>query len=150
MPDTFSPGIRSRIMANVHGTDTGPERVVRSYLHRCGLRFRKHAADLPGRPDVVFTRARVVVFVHGCFWHQHRGCSRGTIPVTRRDYWHAKLRGNAKRDRRTVRALRSAGWAVHVLWECQLRTGARLARLAAAIIERSRLGAKVGGEEART
>jgi DNA mismatch endonuclease (patch repair protein) len=92
---------------------------VRRAAHALGLRYRLHRRDLPGSPDLVFARFGTVVFVHGCFWHRHTGCRRATMPKTRRDFWQAKFDANVKRDRRTVAALESAGWAVVVIWECQ-------------------------------
>jgi DNA mismatch endonuclease (patch repair protein) len=106
-------------MAAICGKDTVPERVVRSIAHRLGFRFRLHAADLPGKPDLVFRRHRVVLFVHGCYWHMH-ACKRGrSAPVTNAAFWRAKRIGNRRRDRRTIASLRRAGWRVLVVWECQ-------------------------------
>ena len=106
-------------MSRIKGKDTGPEKIVRSLLHRMGYRFRLHGKTLPGRPDIVLSRHRAVVFVHGCFWHRHRGCKDATMPKTRRAWWRAKLEGNAARDRRNQAALRRTGWRVLTVWECQ-------------------------------
>lgn len=120
MPDTFTPAERSRIMAAVKSRDTTPEMVVRRLVHGLGYRYRLHARDLPGTPDLVLPRHRKIINVCGCFWHLH-GCPRCRIPSSRRDYWVAKLERNAARDRRVNRVLRRAGWSVLVVWECQTR-----------------------------
>jgi DNA mismatch endonuclease (patch repair protein) len=118
MADTFSKTERSRIMAAVKSHDTTPEMVVRRLVHRLGFRYRLHAGNLAGKPDLVFPRLRKVIFVHGCFWHMH-GCGRCRIPADHRPYWIAKLERNARRDRRNRRALRKEGWNLLVIWECQ-------------------------------
>ena len=121
MADVFTKAKRSRIMRAVASKDTTPEMQVRRAVHAMGYRYRLHVADLPGKPDLVFPRLRKVIFVHGCFWHQHR-CRRGRrIPKSRRDYWEAKLARNVARDRSHRRKLRRDGWGVLVVWECQLK-----------------------------
>ena len=123
MPDTFSKGERSRIMAAVKSKNTTPEMLVRRLVHSFGYRFRLHVRSLPGTPDMVFPRFRKIINVNGCFWHMH-SCPRCRVPSSRRDYWTAKMRRNAARDKRTQRQLRHSGWHVMVIWECQInRTG---------------------------
>ncbi len=117
--DKITKAARSRNMAAVRSTDTKPELEVRSKIHREGFRFRLHVRDLPGRPDLVFRSFRIVVFVHGCFWHGHY-CPRGKMPQTRREFWEKKLESNKLRDQRNIESLESMGWDVFVLWECQL------------------------------
>ena len=107
-------------MSKVRGKDTKPEMAVRSYLHRRGLRYRLHDRSLPGKPDLVFKSRRVVVFVHGCFWHGHTGCSKARIPKTREEFWRSKIETNAARDRRSIRRLRARGWRVLVVWQCRI------------------------------
>ncbi len=121
MTDHLSRDERSRNMSRVKGRDTKPERLVRSVLHRMGFRFSLHRKDLPGRPDIVLTRHRKLVFVHGCFWHRHARCSRATIPSTNIDFWQKKLSGNTDRDVSVRRRLRVMGWKVLVVWQCQTR-----------------------------
>ncbi len=121
MTDVFSRKERSRIMSLVRNRDTQPERVVRSILHKLGYRFRLHRSDLPGCPDIVLPSRRKVVFVHGCFWHLHKGCRRSTLPATRAEFWRAKLSRNVERDRKHSRSLRSLGWRALVVWECELK-----------------------------
>src|ERR1700752_916053 len=118
--DTRSHEQRSHIMRSVHSRHTGPELLVRSALHSLGLRFRLHKNDLPGRPDVVLTRHRVAVFVHGCFWHGH-GCAKGQLPKSRVGFWTAKIQGNQTRDGESVRYLRAAGWRVLTIWQCETK-----------------------------
>jgi DNA mismatch endonuclease (patch repair protein) len=126
MADTLKPHARSALMARVHGRNTTPEIIVRSMLYRLGFRYRLHARELPGRPDIVFRSRRKAIFVHGCFWHQHPGCRKATIPKTRNRYWAKKLQGNVDRDRKTLKQLKISGWDVLVLWECELSDSAWL------------------------
>lgn len=125
--DSFSPTERSEIMGRVRGKDTTPEMAVRSLLHSLGFRYRLHRPDLPGKPDIVLPKYKAVVFVHGCFWHRHAGCSRASTPATRRDYWLPKFQRTIDRDKRNQAELRSAGWNVIVVWECELRDIEQLA-----------------------
>jgi DNA mismatch endonuclease, patch repair protein len=92
---------------------------VRRLIHGMGFRFRLHRKDLPGKPDLVFPRLRKVIFVHGCFWHQHAACREGRIPGSRRDYWAPKLTRNQERDSHNISRLKALGWEVHVIWECE-------------------------------
>jgi DNA mismatch endonuclease (patch repair protein) len=113
---------RRRIMSAIRSKDTKPEKLVRSALHSDGYRFRTNYAQLPGRPDIVFTKRRVAIFVHGCFWHLHEGCDRWHFPRTREEYWTAKLTGNAERDQKNLRRLKCDGWRTVVIWECEPRS----------------------------
>jgi DNA mismatch endonuclease (patch repair protein) len=125
---------RSALMARIRSSDTQPELAVRRMLHAMGLRFRLHRKDLPGRPDLVLARHRLIILVHGCFWHQHVGCRLASDPKSRRQYWAPKLAGNVERDRRNAELLRAAGWCVETIWECEARKpeilAVRLARIA--------------------
>lgn len=115
-------------MAAIGPKDTTPELAVRRYLHSQGFRYRLHVKELPGRPDIVLPRYRAVVMVHGCFWHHH-GCKNSVWPKTRRAFWRDKIMATVKRDRRTISDLKSLGWRVVVLWECQTRERATLSTL---------------------
>lgn len=106
-------------MSGIRGKDTQPELIVRSFLHRKGLRFRLHAR-LPGKPDLVFPKYRTAVFVHGCFWHRHKGCKFTTTPKTRPEFWEAKFLANIKRDAVAKERLEALGWRVLVVWACQI------------------------------
>ncbi len=110
---------RSSLMARVRDKHSKPELVVRRMAHSLGYRFRLHRKDLPGTPDLVFPKSRKAIFVHGCFWHRHKGCSRTTSPKTRSLYWADKFETNIKRDAIKERNLRALGWDVLVIWECQ-------------------------------
>ncbi len=120
MTDRLDPKRRSHLMRQVQTKNTGPEKAVRSLLHRMGYRFRLHRKDLPGTPDIVFPSRRLAVFVHGCFWHAH-GCSKGKPPKSRPEYWAPKLDANKNRDVRNVTALTTAGWRVETIWQCELK-----------------------------
>lgn len=124
------PEQRSRTMRAVRSRDTKPELVVRRFLHAAGLRYRLYDQRLPGKPDLVFPRRRVALFVHGCFWHQHLGCPAATRPKSHSQYWNTKLDNNAARDARTAAALNDAGWHALVIWECETHDQQRLERLA--------------------
>lgn len=118
--DRVSKEKRSAIMSSVGTKDTLPERIVRSLLHRKGYRFRKNYPGLPGRPDIVFTKKRKVIFIHGCFWHGHN-CKKGRPPKSRKSYWTPKLLANKQRDRRSTRALKREGWEVLTVWGCEIK-----------------------------
>jgi len=122
MVDKISPEERSRVMSKVKGKDTEIERFVRSALHRRGFRFRKNVSDLPGKPDIVLPKYKCVVFINGCFWHQHEGCKRATVPKTRTEFWINKLNRNKERDKLNKDKLESAGWKFLTLWECSFRS----------------------------
>lgn len=108
-------------MSRIRSKDTKPEMVVRRLVHGMGYRYRLHASDLPGRPDLVFRPRRKVIFVHGCFWHRHAGCAADRLPTARREYWLHKLNGNVSRDARTQTALEEMGWRILVIWECETK-----------------------------
>jgi DNA mismatch endonuclease (patch repair protein) len=119
--DKISPEARSENMRRVRGRNTKPELAVRRILHASGYRFRLHRNDLAGRPDIFLPRFKTVVFVHGCFWHGHRGCKRATIPTSRSGFWVDKIDGNRNRDERNVRQLELSGYRVVTVWQCELR-----------------------------
>lgn len=121
-------------MSRIAGKDTGPELVVRKLVHSMGYRYRKHPRSVPGRPDIAFLGRRLAVFVHGCFWHRHR-CALGRLPKSRLDFWQPKLEANRRRDQRTARELRSIGWRSLVIWECELRDHAAVARRIKAFLD---------------
>lgn len=118
--DVVDAATRSRMMAGIRGKDTQPELIVRSFLHRAGLRFRLHA-KLPGKPDLVLPRFRTAVFVHGCFWHRHEGCRYATTPKNNTAFWQEKFAANVRHDARVEQQLKElAHWRVLVIWSCQL------------------------------
>lgn len=120
MVDVFTAAKRSEIMSKIGGKDTVPELRVRRLLHALGYRFRLHRSDLPGKPDIVLPRHRKITFVHGCFWHGHRGCPRAKLPSTNTAFWRSKIGGNVYRDQRTRRKLAALGWEVLIVWQCEL------------------------------
>lgn len=124
--DRLTPDQRSANMARVRGKDTAPELLVRRVAHRLGLRFRLHRSDLPGKPDLVLPRHRLVVLVHGCFWHRHPDCRRATTPSTRTEFWTRKFDATIARDARQRDELEASGWRVLTLWECELKDPAQL------------------------
>jgi DNA mismatch endonuclease (patch repair protein) len=135
MSDVVDSRTRSRMMGAVRSRDTAPELRVRKYLHGCGLRYRVHVGNLPGCPDLVFPRYKVIVFVHGCFWHQHSGCRKASLPTANREFWTQKLEGNVRRDAAIISNLEQAGWRVLVIWECQTRDEDQLRTLYSSIRE---------------
>ena len=111
---------RSRIMSRIRSKDTKPEMTVRRLLHGLGYRYRLHRSDLPGRPDLTFPSRQKVIFVNGCFWHNHQGCKNVRVPSSNRDYWLAKLERNRSRDKRNLSLLKKDGWSPMTVWECEL------------------------------
>jgi DNA mismatch endonuclease (patch repair protein) len=129
---------RSRIMRSIRKKDTKAELTVRRAVHALGYRFRLHRRDLPGSPDLILPRHRKAIFVHGCFWHQHPGCRKATVPRKRVYYWGPKLERNVARDARALADLHAIGWETLVLWECELRDDKALrSRLRTFIRQRS-------------
>ena len=114
------PISRSENMRRIRSRDTLPELMLRRALHKVGKRYRCNVRALPGSPDIVFSRHRLAIFVHGCFWHQHPGCTEASQPKTNRPYWQPKLLGNVERDRRHRQELERLGYKVLVLWECEI------------------------------
>jgi len=108
-------------MASVGQRNTGPEMRLRRVLHHLGLRYRLHDKKLPGSPDLVFPRFGAVVFVHGCFWHVHKGCKFSMTPSSRKKFWKEKFEANIERDKRNYAALKAIGWRVLVVWECSIK-----------------------------
>lgn len=127
MTDNISKERRSANMRAVLSRDTRPEIRVRQIAHGLGYRFRLNRRDLPGKPDIAFPGRRKVVFVHGCFWHQHKGCRKATVPESNYDFWRTKLARNVDRDTAQLAAIRRLGWRVLVVWECEIKNERRLA-----------------------
>lgn len=146
MVDIISKERRSWNMSRIRSKNTQPEILVRSMLHRIGLRFRLYARNLPGRPDIVLSRWRRVVFVHGCFWHRHPGCRFAYTPKSRVRFWKRKFRENVVRDTIRIRKLRMQGWRVHVIWECETRNVPRLEKKLSTLFGRSRISEKNSSE----
>jgi len=120
LADIVSPEVRSRMMAGIRGKDTKPELMIRRGLHALGFRYRLHARDVPGKPDLVFPRFRTVIMVNGCFWHRH-DCHLFRMPSTRPEFWAAKIGRNVERDSLVRQQLADADWRQLVVWECALK-----------------------------
>ncbi|HPF39592.1 MAG TPA: very short patch repair endonuclease [Phycisphaerae bacterium] len=119
--DPHTPAQRSFNMSRIRGRDTKPEMAVRRFLHRRGYRYRLHVSGLKGKPDLVFTRRRKAIFVHGCFWHRH-SCDNGrAMPKSRAEFWNRKFRDTRKRDEFSLKSLETEGWKTFVIWECEIR-----------------------------
>lgn len=140
MVDVVDKATRSRMMSGIRGKNTAPELIVRSFLHRAGLRFRIHA-KLPGKPDLVLPKYKTAVFVHGCFWHRHKGCRFSAEPSSNASFWRRKFEANIRRDRAVKVQLRQLGWHTRVVWSCQL-SDEKLATLAERIKSASRQTSK--------
>lgn len=121
MTDTLTRERRSWNMSRIQGKDTKPELALRSLLHRNGYRFRLHDRRLPGSPDIVLPKHRTAIFVNGCFWHRHEGCSKAYTPASRTDFWKAKFEATVARDAKKISELRTQGWNVLTVWECELQ-----------------------------
>lgn len=121
--DTLDKERRSRNMRRIRSKDTMPELIVRRLVYKMGYRYHLHRNDLPGKPDLVFTKKRKVIFVHGCFWHHHPDltCNISHMPKSNTTYWNTKLGRNLDRDKRNVFLLQKEGWSVLIIWECQLK-----------------------------
>lgn len=139
MTDVVDRATRSRMMSGIRGKDTKPEITVRKYLHASGFRYRVAPSYLPGRPDIVLPKYRLVILVHGCFWHRHPGCRYAATPSSNQQFWQAKFTDNIARDRRVVRDLEALGWRVTVVWGCSIGS-APLKRLAKEIRHRKEYG----------
>lgn len=118
--DKLTPEQRSKCMSRVRSKNTKPEMIVRRLLHSRGYRYRLHDTHLPGKPDLTFAGRRKVIFVHGCFWHMHKGCKQAGIPKSRVGFWQLKLESNRARDELNIARLAEMGWRVLVVWECEL------------------------------
>lgn len=121
--DVHTSEQRHRNMSAVKSKDTKPEILVRKGLHAAGYRFRLHVKDLPGNPDIVLPKYKIVIFVNGCFWHRHHGCKYASTPASNADFWKAKFEANIARDKRNYTQLEKLGWKVIVIWECEIRQG---------------------------
>ncbi len=125
MADVLSKEQRSKCMSHIRSKDTKPEVLVRRFLFAHGFRFRLHRKDLPGKPDIVLSKYKTVIFINGCFWHGHQDCKYSTIPETNREFWKNKISGNIQRDKETYSRLVKLGWNVIEIWQCQLKPKTR-------------------------
>jgi DNA mismatch endonuclease, patch repair protein len=116
-------------MSRIKGKDTKPELAVRSFLHRMGYRFRIHRKDLPGKPDIVLPKYKTIIFIHGCFWHRHKGCKYAYTPKSRVKFWKDKFAGTVNRDKQHLKQLKEYGWKVFIIWECETKDMVRLKKI---------------------
>lgn len=124
--DRITKEHRSWNMSRIRSKDTSPEKVVRSFLHHAGYRFRLHVKILPGSPDIVLPKYRTAIFVHGCFWHRHKRCKYAYTPKSRIEFWQAKFRENVERDKLKKKKLEDFGWQVMTIWECETKDADKL------------------------
>lgn len=125
MTDVHSKEVRSYNMSRIKGKDTKPELLVRKFLFAQGFRYRLHDKKLPGKPDIVLPKYKTVIFIHGCFWHGHKGCRYYVIPKTRTEWWLSKINANEVKDSANTDKLKQENWKVIVLWECELKPDKR-------------------------
>jgi DNA mismatch endonuclease (patch repair protein) len=139
MADVLTKDQRHYNMSRIRAKDTKPEEIVRKYLFSRGYRYRKNDKRYPGKPDIVLPKYHTVIFVHGCFWHRHKGCKFATTPATNRDFWEKKFAENVERDKNVQNQLQSMGWNVIIVWECEIankrKREERLSRLENEIIK---------------
>lgn len=121
MADVHDKATRSYNMSRIKSKDTKPEMLVRKFLFANGFRYRLYVKNLPGKPDIVLPKYKTVIFVHGCFWHGHKGCKYYSIPKTRTDWWMEKINKNIDNDEKTINALQEKGWHVIIMWGCELK-----------------------------
>ena len=122
MADVHTPEQRSFNMSRIKGKDTKPEMLVRKFLHANGFRYKLHDKKLAGKPDIVLPKYKTVIFVHGCFWHGHKGCKYFTIPKTRTEWWQNKIEGNIANNVKAIKALKKEGWKIINIWTCNLKS----------------------------
>lgn len=123
--DNHTKEVRSYNMSRIRSENSKPEELVRKYLFSKGLRYRKNVKTLPGKPDIVFSKYKTVVFINGCFWHGHQNCRYFVMPKTNTEYWDKKIDNNIKRDKLVYEQLSDLGWTVLVVWECDLKKDKR-------------------------
>jgi len=122
-------------MAKITGKDTKPEVLVRKHLFLQGFRYRKNDKRLPGKPDIVLSKYKTVIFVHGCFWHHHKGCRKSKLPETAKEFWETKIHGNLSRDKENYLRLQATGWRVIVIWQCEISSRERRERKLAEVVD---------------
>lgn len=125
MSDIYSKSKRSSIMSKISSKDTKPEILVRKYLFSKGFRFRKNVKDLPGKPNVVLSKYKTIIFVNGCFWHGHESFKKATLPATNTEFWREKISGNIIRDKKNIQKLREKGYKEIIVWQCELTSSFR-------------------------
>lgn len=120
MPDIYTKSKRSEIMSKISGKNTKPEIKFRKALFARGFRYRTNLNTLPGKPDIVLPKYKTIIFIHGCFWHSHKGCSRSKLPETNMEFWSKKINDNVIRDEKNINALKEIGWNCLIVWQCEI------------------------------
>jgi len=128
MADVYTKAKRSEIMSHIKGRNTSPEHAVAHLLRILKIRYRRNVKAIIGQPDFVIYPAKTIIFVHGCFWHNHTNCKRAKLPTTNKVFWKRKILGNKRRDVRIMRLLRKQGWRVVTIWQCSLRQPEKVSR----------------------
>jgi DNA mismatch endonuclease (patch repair protein) len=141
MADVHSKTTRSYNMSRIRAKNTKPEMVVRRFLHAQGFRYKLHDKTLPGKPDIVLPKYKIVIFIHGCFWHGHDNCKYFVVPKTRTEWWLNKINSNIANDEKAIKALKKEGWKIIILWECDLKP-AKSARLFTSVLKKIRLSTR--------
>lgn len=136
MVDVFSKTKRSQIMSKISGKETKPEILVRKFLFSQGYRYRKNNKKLPGKPDIVLPKYKTVIFVHGCFWHGHKGCKYSALPTSHHEFWAKKIGGNIDRDKLVIKSLKALGWKVITIWQCRIKNRAKFETTMKALIRK--------------
>ncbi len=124
--DNLTERQRKFCMSRIRSKDTQPEKIVRQLLTQVGWRYRLHSAKLPGKPDIVISKIKSVIFINGCFWHQHKDCKRQVMPKTNVPYWRKKLKHNIEKQKKDIKELEKAGWRVIIIWECEVKNRKQL------------------------
>ena len=117
--DNLTKEQRTLCMSRIRSKNTKPELIVRKALSKVGIRYRLHNSKLPGKPDIMISKLKTIVFINGCFWHQHKNCKKQAVPESNKDYWEKKLKRNIEKQKQDISALKALGWKVHKIWECQ-------------------------------
>lgn len=120
MADIYDRNKRSQIMSKISGKETKPEILIRKFLFSKGFRYRKNVQKIPGQPDVVLSKYKTVIFIHGCFWHGHKNCKAAKLPETRKEFWEEKIKSNIVRDKSNTNELKQLGWHVIIIWQCDI------------------------------
>ena len=139
MVDNLTPEKRTKVMKSIISDNTKPELVFRKYLFSKGFRYRKNYRKLPGRPDIVFIKKKTAIFVHGCFWHQHKNCKITNMPRSNTSFWKEKFSKNLERDKRNQKDLKVMGWKIHIIWECEILDKSRNSRNLDVILKKLKL-----------
>ncbi|KKR29997.1 MAG: mismatch endonuclease Vsr protein [Candidatus Woesebacteria bacterium GW2011_GWA1_39_8] len=137
--DKLTKEKRSQNMAQIRSKNTEPEIRVRKILAELGWNYRLHSRKLPGKPDIVISKIKTAIFINGCFWHQHKGCKRCTMPKSNSEYWNKKLEGNIQKQKQSIKDLKILGWKTAIIWECQTKNRVFLNKILRRAVEKTRI-----------